>query len=288
MVQSMTAFARGSGQYDWGTIALEIRTVNHRYLELSIRMPEVFRELEEAVREMVARYIKRGKVDFQLKYQLAPEAQGLLTVDEALVKQLHGASCSLKKIWGDIPAPDSIALLMWPGVLQTAEIDKKPLAHALLAVTEKTLKAVMNTRKTEGAAILQFQQERLMKMTSLIDEIKQRIPNVLASQRVKILARFGELNAAINQDRLEQELLLLIQKMDVTEEIERLQTHIIEITQLLQSNEAVGRKLDFFMQELNREANTLGSKSIDAKTSHLVVELKVLIEQMREQIQNIE
>lgn len=287
MISSMTAFARHSEQHDWGVITWELRTVNHRYFELELRLPESLRELEMPLRALAAAQLRRGKIEGHLKYKPTPGA-GVLSVNRPLAQQLAQASEALRAIWGHECAASLTDLLAWPGLLQSTESDNSDVHRSALAVFERTLQAVVTVRQREGQALRQRLEERLVQVLHEVAYIQQRLPIVLAKQRQKIYARIEEFKLTIEPQRLEEELLLLMQKMDVAEEIERLQIHVDEVRQALQSNEPIGRRLDFLMQELHREANTLGAKSADAEVTHAAIRLKVVIEQMREQVQNVE
>ncbi len=287
MPSSMTAFARQTIECPWGTAAWEIRSVNHRYLETGFRMPETVRDIEMALRELARKHLQRGKVDCTLQLNIAQES-GDVAVNESLARQYIDASEQLSGLMGN-PAPVSpLDILRWPGVLKEPEIDREELKKTLLDLFGQALTQLTEGRRREGERLGQLIEQRLDAIAVEVTAVRGNLPLLLAAQRQKILDRLAEVSANLDQDRLEQELVLLAQKADVDEELDRLETHLGEIRRVLKRNEPVGRRLDFLMQELNREANTLSSKSIASDTTNSAVELKVLIEQMREQIQNIE
>lgn len=288
MISSMTAFTRHSLQKDWGSATWELRTVNHRYFDLDIRLPESLRELEMPLREKAAKELRRGKIECFLRYKPADDAKGI-TVNKTLVQQLAQASQEIKEIWGTAAIDPSLTqILSWQGVLNMAELDKKHVHQDILALFDESLADISAMRRREGLAISKRIEERLKEILQSVNNVRQRMPVVLSNQRIKILKRIEEFKLTIDPARFEEEILLLMQKMDISEEIERLEIHVDEVRQALSSENAVGRRLDFLMQELHREANTLGSKSADPEISHVAIHLKVLIEQMREQVQNIE
>jgi uncharacterized protein (TIGR00255 family) len=288
MIQSMTAFARSQSQGESASIVCELRSINHRYLEMSMRLPDVLHELEVHLRERVRHHIKRGKIECSLRYQ-SNEAAGVeIVINTALVEKL----CEANKIIAALlknPAPTNpMDLLRWPGVLQVEELDVESVKGEVLQLVERTLESLVEARCREGAQLKELFLQRLNGMTQELAKVRERLPTILSGQRERLLGRFTDASLQFDTSRLEQELVLLAQKIDITEEIERLDTHIAEVNRILKQGGTVGRRLDFLMQELNREANTLGSKSIDAETTRSSVELKVLIEQMREQVQNVE
>lgn len=288
MIYSMTAFARRADQNQWGTAVWEMRSVNHRYLELVLRLPESLRELESSLREHIRHAIQRGKIECSLKYQPRAENVANFTIDGVLVKHLAKATKQVQSFF-DATAPVNVMdVLAWPNVLQLAEADMQPIHALLLKLFDDTLQDFLKARAQEGKAISQIIEDRLNKVLQEVAKIKPRLPAILEHQRKKIIERLEEITTQVNSERVEQEIVLLAQKMDVAEELERIEIHAHEAQRTLHESGAVGRRLDFLMQELNREANTLAAKSIDIETSAAAVELKVLIEQMREQIQNVE
>lgn len=288
MIQSMTAFARSQYQSTFGTIVCEMRSINHRYLELGIRLPDLFHEFEAVIRDRVRHHIKRGKVEFFLRFQPNEAKNAEFSVDTTLVEKLCQTNEKIAKLLSNPSPLNPMDILRWPGVLQTEELDVQSMQQDILQLVETTLESLVAARTREGAQLTELFLQRLDSMKIELAKVRERIPAILVGQREKLLARFRDASLQLDPQRLEQELVLFAQKIDVTEEIDRLDTHIAEVRRTLKQDGVVGRRLDFLMQELNREANTLGSKSVDAETTKVSVELKVLIEQMREQVQNIE
>lgn len=288
MIQSMTAFARSQHQGNWGSIVCEIRSINHRYLEIFLRLPDALHELEAPMRERIRHQIKRGKIECLLRYQPAEESGVELVINTKLVEKLAQANEAIA-IGLINPAPiNPMDILRWPGVLQTSTIDLEVVQAEVLHLLEQALEKLIEARAREGEQLKELFLQRLNNMTMELVHVRERLPTILQNQRNRLVTKLSEANLKFDNDRLEQELVLIAQKVDITEEIERLETHIKEVQRVLKHGGMVGRRLDFLMQELNREANTLGSKSIDVDTTRASVELKVLIEQMREQVQNVE
>jgi len=287
MIRSMTAFARQEHEADWGALTWELRSVNHRYLEVSLRLPDELRSLETAVRERAARRLGRGKLDCNLRYK-PTQRRAALALDAQALDQTLAACEQIRSQLPDAAAINPLDLLRWPGVIQEESADPVPLAEAALALFDQALNELVATRDREGAQIHEILRTRLDAMEPLVASARARLPEVLARIRDKLRLRVQELTTNPDPDRLEQELAYLAQKMDVDEELDRLTGHIAEVRRVFKLAEPVGRRLDFLMQEFNREANTLGSKSADSETTKVSVELKVLIEQMREQVQNVE
>ncbi|MDA0804855.1 MAG: YicC family protein [Proteobacteria bacterium] len=287
----MTAFTRQQIDKDYGSLAWEIRSVNHRYLEASVRVPESFRALENTVREALRKQLNRGKVECQLRFQ-TEAADGAsvskILVDTALVKQLLEAGDIIGSLASDVAPLSTAELLRWPGVIGTTEIDKKALEQDALALFSEALSDLIATREREGAELCEFILQRLDTIRAIVADVRLMMPDILAKQRQNLIAKIAEIEIEIDPARLEQEIALLAQKADIDEELDRLGAHVNEVERVLRSDDQMGRRLDFLMQELNREANTLSSKSIVVETTRSAVDLKVLIEQMREQIQNIE
>jgi len=287
MIHSMTAFARRESQGGWGTFTLELRSVNHRYLELALRLPEEVRTLEPRIRDRLNQALGRGKVDCNLRYQ-APIQSSALEFDHELVGKLAHISREIDGIVYN-PAPiNAFDILRWPGVLQLPVAEPEQLHAAALALLDGALEELVENRRREGDKLKELIAQRCAAMTAIVAQVNSRRPEVLAKARERLLARLAEIKGELDQGRLEQEMVLLAQRLDVEEEMDRLSAHLDEVKRVLDQQEPVGRRLDFLMQELNREANTLSSKSQDAETTRLAVDLKVLIEQMREQVQNIE
>ncbi|WAJ37436.1 YicC family protein [Pseudomonas sp. GOM7] len=287
MVHSMTAFARHEQATAHGTLSWELRSVNHRYLEPHLRLPDAFRDLEGAVREALRQGLSRGKVECTLRF--AEENAGkALQVDNERARQLIAAAEQVAALIQQ-PAPlNPLEVLAWPGVLVADSADPQALNAAALTLFGQALEELKAGRAREGAELAKLLNERLDAILDEVAALRELVPQMLAGQRTKIETRFAEMQAELDPQRLEQELVLLAQKSDVAEELDRLSTHVSEVRRVLKAGGAAGRRLDFLMQELNREANTLGSKAFDPRSTQAAVNLKVLIEQMREQVQNIE
>ncbi|MGE0114523.1 MAG: YicC/YloC family endoribonuclease [Steroidobacteraceae bacterium] len=284
----MTGFARRECQGAWGTLVCELRTVNHRFLEVSLRLPEELRALDSELRQLIAAALRRGKVDASLYLKTSAAATQLNDINQELLKQLASRIAEVRStVSADAPL-SALDLLRWPGVLKEAERDASPLLTAAGTLLEETLVALNQMRHREGGRIHELIVQRCDAIATQVQLVKTRLPEIAARQRERMLARLATLNAQIDHERLEQELVIFAHKMDVDEEMDRLTSHLVEIRNAIVSTEPAGRRLDFLMQELNREANTLSSKSQDADTTRAAVELKVVIEQMREQIQNVE
>jgi uncharacterized protein (TIGR00255 family) len=291
MIISMTGFARCEAPVPGGTLACEIRSVNHRYLEPSLRLPEELRALEPELRAILQRELRRGKVDCTFNYRIGNQAGRELEVDEQLIARLSPVLDRLASTTASIDALKQISLvelLRYPGVVREATAAPEALLAAGRELFARALESLKSMRASEGARLQELVQQRCIQLESLLAQVRQRLPQVQASIRTRFDERLAELNIAVDKERLEQEVALLVQRMDVAEELERLDGHIAETRKIIASPEAAGRRLDFLMQEYNREANTLSSKSQDLATTRLAVDMKVLIEQMREQVQNIE
>lgn len=287
MLYSMTTFARFSDQGAWGMATWEIRAVNHRYFDCTIKMPEVLRSFEANIRLRLQQQLHRGRVECLLKFQPGEQSGLNLILNGSLVKKIVGAIEEVKQYVPINPTIDPMKILAWPQVLQVVEEDIAMVQKVILQLFDRTLQDLVATRKREGAVLAEIMQDKLREILTIANQIKIRIPGVLASQRAKIVARLEEIKAGLDQARLEQEMVYMAQKIDIAEELDRLVTHGHELDRVLITGGNVGKRLDFLMQELNREANTLASKSVDAAITQAVIELKVLIEQMREQVQNI-
>jgi uncharacterized protein (TIGR00255 family) len=288
MIRSMTAFSRQEASSEVGDLVLELRTVNHRYLDISLRLPEELRNLEPLLREQIATRLGRGKLECNLRYSSPELNQTELPVDDERVKQIAHACRHIDSFLYS-PAPiSSLDVLRMPGVVQSKSVDLEQLKVVVTELLAQALDDLVAVREREGQKLAQIIRERCESMDAIVAEVKQRLPGILQQWREKLIDRLNEAKLELDQDRLEQEMVYLAQKTDVAEEIDRLSMHIAEVKRVLDADKPVGRRLDFLMQELNREANTLGSKSIQADTTRASVDLKVLIEQMREQIQNIE
>jgi uncharacterized protein (TIGR00255 family) len=288
MIRSMTAFARREDRGDWGELIWEIRSVNHRFLEVAVRLPEELRALEPTVRERVQQGLGRGKVDCGLRYRAGAAAVSELRVNDRLADQVIHAAAELRERLPEAPGIGLMDLLRWPGVIESAEQDLTPVQAAASALLEATLAELVEAREREGARLAELVAQRCTAMRAQVAAARERMPVVVEGLRERLRARLLEISEELDPQRIEQEMAIMAQKLDIDEEMDRLTTHLDEVERVLGQGEPVGRRLDFLMQELNREANTLGSKSIDSQTTAASVEMKVLIEQMREQIQNIE
>ena len=288
MLRSMTSFARLEEDTPHGFICWELRTVNHRYLDLNVRLPEEFRGLDPVIREQIGRSIKRGKLDCNLRFQSAGQTNAPLKLNLSLAKQLVEATQDINQLTGDDVAPKSLEILAWPGVVEMNPPNVEALKPVLLSTLGNALSQLVAHREREGDRIVEMLRQRCDAIQQEVIEVRTQVPEILAAQRKRLHERLTELLEQIDTDRVEQEIVMLAQKMDIAEEIDRLDAHLAEIRDALDAKDPVGRRLDFLIQELHREANTLGSKSIHTSTSHASVNLKVLIEQMREQVQNVE
>lgn len=288
MTRSMTAFARAEGTFEWGSLTWELKSVNHRYLEVYPKLAEGYRDLEQVVRETVRKYLNRGKVELQLKVQTNLDASAAIEVDSERAQEVITA---LSKVNELLPKAGSISpsvVLNWPGVQVLPELDRKAILADAAKVLNDALEQLKETRAREGAELKTFIKQRLESVADITTQVRAKMPEILQRQRENLQEKLNELSGELDNQRVEQEIVLLTQKADVDEEVDRLDAHITEVTRVLDQKGPVGRRLDFLMQEMNREANTLSSKSIVTETTQCAVELKVLIEQMREQIQNIE
>ncbi|NLY15511.1 MAG: YicC family protein [Gammaproteobacteria bacterium] len=287
MAHSMTAFARQEHSGPYGTLTWEIRSVNHRFLEPHLRLPESLRTLESTIRELLRKGLSRGKIECSLQLTEAhADTRGSLNLERA--REVVTAAEQIAALISQ-PAPlDPIQIMLQPGVLSPPEANGEQLQTDALQLFNRTLAQLKDSRAREGAELARLISERLDSIEQETRTLADAIPGMLDAQRQKILDRCQEIALEIDPQRLEQELVMLAQRSDVAEELDRLHTHLNEVRRVLNSKQPVGRRLDFLMQELNREANTLGSKAIDVRTTQAAVNIKVLIEQMREQIQNIE
>jgi uncharacterized protein (TIGR00255 family) len=288
MIRSMTGFARRERLGPWGALTCELRTVNHRYLEISLRLPDELKALDNEVRQIITASLRRGKVDANIYLKSSTGTQRSLELDRGLLEQV---AARIEEVRGLIrePAPVSpVELLRWPGVVRESELDSAPIIAVALEVVREALGELNDTRQREGQRIRELLIARCGTMRAQAQTVKLRLPDVAQRLRDRIKDRIAQLGMSPDAERLEQELVLYAHKMDVDEELDRLAGHLDEVAGTLDSSEPSGRRLDFLMQELNREANTLSSKSQDAETTKAAVDMKVTIEQMREQIQNVE
>ncbi|MBD1550072.1 YicC/YloC family endoribonuclease [Pseudomonas typographi] len=287
MIRSMTAFARAERAGSDGTLNWELRSVNHRYLEPHLRLADALRDLEGAVRDALRQQLSRGKVECTLRFSEANGSKAL-HIDASRAAQVVAAAESVASLINQPARINPLDVLNWPGVLASNGPDTQTLNAQALALFQEALDELTADREREGTELARLIGERLDALAAEVDALRALVPQMLALQRQRILDRFAELKLEADPQRLEQELVLLAQKSDVAEELDRLATHAAEVKRVLKAGGAAGRRLDFLMQELNREANTLGSKAFDPRSTQAAVNLKVLIEQMREQVQNIE
>ncbi|GAA0848320.1 YicC family protein [Marinobacter szutsaonensis] len=288
MIRSMTAFARKDARGDWGTLTCEIRTVNHRYLEPSFRLPEAFRELENKFREELRKGLKRGKVDISMRLQSAENTAQSFEISDEMAKAVNNAANHVNRMLDNPAHISALDILRWPGVLSVPEQDYSAAREAAAELFADTVVELVTVREREGERLRPLFEDRLETMGKLVADVRARMPELLEAQERNLRERFEKASVELDPDRIAQEMVMLAQKSDVAEELDRLDAHIGEVSDTLKRDDAIGRRLDFLMQELNREANTLSSKSIDADVTRAAVDLKVLIEQMREQVQNIE
>ncbi len=289
MIHSMTGFASAEHSYDFGRLSWEIRSVNHRYFEFGFRVPEEFRVLEPEIRRILGTYLSRGKVDATLRFTPVATVSSLnLKLNTALAERLLALQKELQDMSHVNQQPDLQSLLRWPGLVEEQAPDPQPLHAAALELLTKAAKGLRAARGREGEQMSAAIHERLMGTEKWVAQIREWLPEIRAALRLKLLKRVEDLQQDLEPGRLEQEIAFLAQKMDVAEELDRLSAHVKETLLVLDRKDPVGRRLDFLMQEFNRESNTLSSKSVDKRTTQAAVELKVLIEQMREQVQNIE
>ncbi len=289
MIASMTGFARRETSGPWGSLICELRSVNHRFLESSLRLPEELRSLDPEIRQQFGRGLKRGKVDCTFTYRRTDSAARALDLDNGVLEQLLARVREVTALAGATPVSfDALEALRWPGVIRDADTGTEDLLVAARSLAVATVDDLALARAREGARLGEVIEQRCAGLAALVVQVRARLPEVRSRIRARLDERLAELKAEIDQDRLEQELALMLQRLDVDEELDRLGSHVEEIRRIIAGSEPAGRRLDFLMQELNREANTLSSKSQDLETTRAAVDMKVLIEQLREQVQNIE
>jgi len=284
----MTAFSRQQLEEEWGSLSWEIRSVNHRYLETSFKLPDSLRALEPAVREILRNKLGRGKVECQLRYQIVDQANTDIELNQELIRKLMAASNAISDINSTAAPMSTLDILKWPGVIHENQFDFATIEDKALSLLNSAVEDLLAARRREGEELKRFLQQRLVSVREIVSSVRTIMPEILARQKSNLQQRLEELKAELEPARLEQEIALQAQKADVDEELDRLEAHTNEVERVLDASQQKGRRLDFLMQELNREANTLSSKSVVAETTLNAVELKVLIEQMREQVQNIE
>ena len=288
MMLSMTAFSRQQADKEWGSLIWELRSVNHRYLETSVRLPESFRGLENVIRDTIRKKLNRGKIECQLRFQVVEASQSDLQLNKELIAKLVRANDEINQIADLDNQLTSAEILRWPGVVADQDVDADTIEREASDLFTAALDDLVSSRVREGEALKGMLNQRVVSIREIVASIRQKIPEIICGQRKNLLEKLEELKAELEPTRLEQEITILAQKADVDEELDRMDSHLKEVERIIESNGQKGRRLDFLMQELNREANTLSSKSIVVGTTLGAVELKVLIEQMREQIQNVE
>ncbi len=288
MARSMTAFARHESTGEWGRLVWELRSVNHRHVEIGLRMPEELRALEGEVRTRIAARLNRGKVDAGLRLDTSGQVDVQIRVNEDLARRVIEAANVVGGLMAEHTPLNPLDVLRWPGVLESRELDPDVLSSAALSALDDALAQMSEARSREGARLREIVLQRCAAIGEITQTLRTRVPEIVESIKARQMQRIREIAGTLDPARVEQECALLIQRLDVAEELDRLETHLAEVSRVLDQQEPIGRRLDFLMQELNREANTLGSKSAHVDTTGASVELKVLIEQMREQIQNIE
>lgn len=289
MIYSMTAFARTSTEITEASIICEMRSVNHRYLDINVALPDALKLFEMPIRDIIKKSIHRGKIDCYIRYQKnTSDTSQLVQMNQPYIKALSDAAQAITSTLQDPAAVNPMDILRFPGVLETLELNVKSLQAPLFELIKKAVEELCNMRGREGDQLQTLFSERLAHMRKELAFVKKRLPINLKQQAERLQKRFQEAVLELDPARLEQEMVFFIQKIDIAEEIDRAETHIIEVERTLKKGGTVGRRLDFLMQELNREANTMGSKSLDSEITHAAVEMKVQIEQMREQVQNIE
>jgi len=288
MLRSMTAYARAACDDVWGHAVWELRGVNNRYLDVVLRLPEELRALEPRLRERIGERLKRGKLECSLRLTLAALQGAQVSVDTALTRELAAAAKTVQKAAPGAKPIRVGELMRWPGVVRQSPPDPALIEGPVLALLEQALDDLVATREREGARIVEMVRSRCEQISTIVAQVRSRQPELVEAARTRLRERLSEVMEKLDSDRVEQEIVIVATKLDVSEEMDRLDAHIDEVRRVLEQRQPVGRRLDFLMQELNREANTLGSKSTDAQTTRASVDLKVLIEQIREQIQNVE
>ncbi len=284
----MTGFARREVETDAGTLSWELRSVNHRHLDLSLRIPDEFQAMESAVRDAIAQRVKRGKLDATLRLRGREGEAAPIELDHAVLERVVEAAHTVARELGQAAPPNPVDILRWPGVVRPAERDVTPLHERAIALLSETLEDFSAARGREGERLATTLAEQADAVTAAVAAVRDRLPEVQSRLRAKLVARIETLEVEADPQRLEQELAIVAQRLDVAEELDRLDGHVVELRDALGADEPVGRRLDFLLQEFNREANTLASKSQDAETTRIAVDLKVTVERMREQVQNIE
>jgi uncharacterized protein (TIGR00255 family) len=289
MIRSMTGFAGAEAQYPFGRLTWELRSVNHRYLEIGFRVPEEFRLLEPEIRRILGEFLSRGKVDATLRFvPAAGTASASLELNRELLTRLLAIHAEMQAVSGVEEKANLQSFMRWPGVTEECAADPQPLHKAALELLAEAARGLQSARGREGEQMDAAIRERLLTIEERVGQVRNWLPDIREGLRQKLLSRIADLPQPLDPGRLEQEVAFLCQKIDVDEELDRLDAHVNEARLVLGRDDPVGRRLDFLMQEFNRESNTLSSKSVDNRTTQVAVELKVAIEQMREQVQNIE
>lgn len=288
MIRSMTGYARLERTTEYGTLSWELRSVNHRYLDLGFRMPDEFRSMEPAFRTQVSAVLRRGKIECGLRLAALAGTASPLTINMQVLEQLLAHTREIAEKLPSAGAPNPLEVLRWPGLLGEPEKDPEPSQKAATELLGETLAQLSQNRESEGERIREMLLTRCDAMDEIVQFVREKMPDVMSNLRQRLRDRIAQLSEEVDHERIEIELAILAQKFDVDEEMDRLRSHLTEVRSTIDRSDPIGRRLDFLMQELNREANTLSSKSQDTEVTRAAVELKVLIEQMREQIQNIE
>jgi uncharacterized protein (TIGR00255 family) len=288
MIRSMTAFAGSETEIDGVGYGWEIRSVNHRYLDINMRIPENLRALETGFRSLIGDQLKRGKIDCSLNCQRRPGNQNATPINRQQLVDLIQAIREIESEIQDAVPCSALEILQWPGILTEQDVDPAALKKPIEDLLQTAVSQIIECREREGAQLADIIADRCQRLQDQVGLVRLRLPEIAEKQRSRLRSKLAEISAEVDPLRFEQEIVFLLQKMDVDEEMERLSTHIVEVERVLGQEEIAGRRLDFLLQEMNREANTLGSKSLDKETTQACIEMKVLIEQMREQVQNIE
>lgn len=289
MIHSMTAFARAQSQSEQGSFVCEMRSINHRYLEISMHLPEMLRALEMSMRECIRQILKRGKIECSIRYQPSQHTDiAAVSINTPLAQALCRASEKIATFLQQAAPVCPTDILRFPGVIETQETDLSSLQKDVLTLLDKTVHDLLAARAREGEELKQLFLQRMDLLQQELAKVRERLPQVMIDQQERLHKRFADAKIELDPGRLEQEIVMFAHKVDISEEIDRTETHISEVRRILKQGGMAGRRLDFLLQELNREANTLGSKSVDPVITHAAVEMKVLIEQVREQVQNVE
>lgn len=288
MIHSMTAFARAQSEGSWGSAVCELRSVNHRYLEIRVHLPDTLFEFEQPFHDYIRQEIKRGKVECYIRFQPGELTDTPIQINHALARKITEAHRDISQYISGAITTNPMDILQWPGVLRTGSLNLEGIEEELMGLLATAVKDLLAARAREGEELKNIFLQRLDSIKLELAKAKARIPEILQHQRERLMKHFNDAQVEMDLQRLEQEMVMFTQKIDVTEEIERIETHVSEVRRVIKQGGVIGRRLDFLMQELNREANTLGSKSVDVDTTHASLEMKVLIEQLREQMQNVE